>query len=154
MAAWYHMLTETKDLAKAKNIYKFETIMNIFNARIKNPASKLRMTLLSTHKPDIYPLLTDLNFSSFTCIEEMYRKGKTSALNCQPGASFASSIIFELHSSGSTYTIKIRVDGKYMNLCGIESTECKYDDWKNRILKIMGTDQLASQICGTPQKLS
>lgn len=66
---WYHMLTEAKDLAKAKNLYKFQTIMNLFNNRIKTPSTKLRMTLLSAHDTDLLPLYTDLNASSFACVE-------------------------------------------------------------------------------------
>mgnify|MGYP000862317548 FL=1 len=38
--------------------------------------------MLGGHDTDIYPFLIDLNISSSACIEELYRFGKTNALNC------------------------------------------------------------------------
>ena len=35
-----------------------------------------------------------------------------------------------------------------MNLCEKKQTDCKYDDWKNRIKKNLATDAQAIQICG------
>jgi hypothetical protein len=63
----------------------------------------------------------------------MYRKGQTAALNCEQYPAFASSLIFELYVDGITHTIKIRSNGKYMNLCDQKSTECKYEDWKKKV---------------------
>jgi hypothetical protein len=61
---------------------------------------------------------TDLNFSSFGCVEDIYRKGKSDALNCQNVVGFASSLIFELHSDNEKdFYVMVRAQGKYMNLC-------------------------------------
>lgn len=40
------------------------------------------MTVFSCHDTDIAALFTDLNISSSQCVEDIYRKGKTDALNC------------------------------------------------------------------------
>ena len=59
-------------------------------------------------------------------------------------------MIFELYEdSRRNFTIKLRVDGKYMNLCGKKSTECKYDEWKDRVKKNLASDAMAIQICGS-----
>ncbi len=51
------------------------------------------MTVFSGHDTDIAALLTDLNISSSQCVEDLYRKGKTDALNCQTDVGFASNLI-------------------------------------------------------------
>ena len=66
---WYHQLTESRDLAKAKNLYKLRKVIDTFNSRIKSPNSTMRLTLLSAHDVDLFPLFNDLNFSSSLCIE-------------------------------------------------------------------------------------
>lgn len=49
---------------------------------------------------------------------------------------------------GLNHTVKIRSNGKYMNLCNEKSTECKYEDWKKRVQANLATDTLAESICG------
>ena len=57
------------DLAKAQNIFKFGKIFSNFESKIKNPGSKLKLTLLSGHDTDLWPLYDNLNISTSTCIE-------------------------------------------------------------------------------------
>lgn len=80
--SWYKQFTFVKDLAKAVNRDRFVKIINMFDGRISNPNSPLKMTFLSAHDLDIVATYNDLNLSSSQCIEELYRKGQTSALNC------------------------------------------------------------------------
>jgi hypothetical protein len=88
------------------------------------------------------PMYNDLNLSSSKCIEELYRKGQTSALNCEQFPQFASSLIFELYTDGLNHTVKIRSNGKYMNLCNQKSTECRYEDWKKAVQANLASDTL------------
>lgn len=61
-------------------------ILEDFDDRIENLEKKsLKWTFLSAHDTNIYALNGDLNISSSDCIEQLYRKGKTDALNCYPG---------------------------------------------------------------------
>ena len=146
--SFYKQFTWNFDLAKAANKYKFDKIIGMFDSRIKNPGQSLKWTFLSGHDLDIVPLYNDLNLSSSQCIEELYRKGSTSALNCEQVPVFATSLIFELYTEGSSHTIKIRSNGKYMNLCGKNSTECKYEDWKKFVQTNQASDEMAQKICG------
>ena len=56
------------------------------------------MAFLSAHDTDINPFLFGLNISSVDCVEQLYHRGYTDALNCEPNSEFASSVIVELHS--------------------------------------------------------
>ena len=56
------------------------------------------MTVFSVHDTDIAALLTDLNISSSQCVEDLYRKEKTDAINCQQDVGFAANLVIELHS--------------------------------------------------------
>ena len=117
--SWYNYFIYRDNLAKAKIFWKTSKILNDFDNRIKNINNNSpRFSFLSGHDTDIFPFNNVLNFSSSECVEELYRKGSTSNLNCQPMPSFASSLIFELHSEDEiNFYVRIRSDGKYMNLC-------------------------------------
>ena len=80
--AWLFQFEFVGNLAKARNKYKLQKVLDMFDGRIKNPNQEIRWTALSGHDFDLIPLFTDLNISSSACIEELYRKGQTSALNC------------------------------------------------------------------------
>ena len=92
--SWYKQFSWTYDLAKAVNKYRFDKIIGDFDARIKNPTQQFKWTFLSAHDLDIVPMYNDLNLSSSQCIEELYRKGQTAALNCEQVPVFAASLIF------------------------------------------------------------
>ena len=66
---WMRQFQFVSDLARAKNKYKLEKILNVFDGRIKNPNQELKWTFLSGHDLDIVPLYTDLNMSTSNCIE-------------------------------------------------------------------------------------
>lgn len=94
-----------------------------------------------------------MNLSSFQCIEDLYRKGKTDALNCQPDAGYASSLIFELHSDNDKdFYVMVRSQGKYMNLCEKSSIKCSYTEWKNRLKRNMITN--VDELCGLKKEVS
>ena len=149
LRAWLYQFEFVGDLAKAKNKYKLQKVLDMFDGRSKNPNQEIRWTALSGHDLDIIPLFTELNISSSACIEELYRKGQTSAVNCEQFPEFASSIIFELHQDQSNFSVRVRVDGKYMNLCEKKSPECSYQEWKDRVKRNLASDALAAQICGS-----
>lgn len=133
---WFNYFKISGDLSKAVNTGKLNRVLADFDGRIGNPKQELKWTFLSAHDTDISGMLLDLNISSAQCVEELYRNGKTDALNCDPGQEYVSNIIFELHSEGSNFVVKIRHDGVYMNLCERKSTSCPYEEWKARAKKI------------------
>lgn len=138
-----------RDLAKAYNKHKFEKIISMFDSRVRSSSQPMKWTFLSAHDSDMAPMYLNLNLTSSTCVEELYRKGSTSALNCEGFPLFASSLIWELHQDDKrNFTVKIRSNGKYMKLCETNSEECKYEEWKKRITAGLGTEQIVNDICG------
>jgi hypothetical protein len=67
--SWYKQFTFVRDLAKAVNRDRFAKIISLFDGRISNPNSLLKMTFLSGHDLDMVATYNDLNLSSSQCIE-------------------------------------------------------------------------------------
>ena len=92
---WYNHFTTSFNLSRAYSTFKINKIVQNFDAILKNPsASSLKWTTLSVDLKDVVALRNDLNISSAHCIEELYRKGSTSSLNCEKSVPFASSFMF------------------------------------------------------------
>jgi hypothetical protein len=91
---WYNHFTRTYDLAKAYNSFKFSQILATFDSKIKSPASQLKWTTISVNEVDLVAAHLGLGIASALCIEEIYRKGRTTALNCEGSSPFASSLLF------------------------------------------------------------
>ena len=123
------------DFGNAVNTPKFRKIFSSFDRAVSRTNGLFKMNIFSCHDTDLIPLQAQLNISSFNCIEEMYRFNKTTELNCEPGPEFASSLIIELHRNGTYLNVKIKADGKYVNLCQARATSCPYDEFKARIQK-------------------
>lgn len=63
---------------------------------------------------------------------------------------FASSIIFELHSDNAKdFYVKLRSNGKYINLCDAKIATCSYAEWRTRAQKVIVSN--VQTICGKPQ---
>jgi hypothetical protein len=71
-----------RNVSRAACTSKINKILTVFDRRISSPNNLLKLTVLSGHDSDISPMLLAMNFSSSACIEELYRFGKTNALNC------------------------------------------------------------------------
>ena len=91
---WYTFIAVSFDISRAMNTGKLQRIVADFDDRIRNASKTLKWTFLSCHDVDLSAMLLDMNISSHQCIEELYRKGKTSALNCDSNIDFAADIIF------------------------------------------------------------
>ena len=141
---WFNYFKINFNLTKAVNTGKLKRIIQDFDGRINNITGQvLKWTFLSAHDTDISGMLLDLNVSSSQCVQELYRRGKTDALNCDPGQEYASSIIFELHSDDDEeFYVKIRHDGKYVYLCEQKNTVCPYEQWKQRVKQNIIIDNL------------
>ncbi len=83
---WFNSFKISFNLSKMINTYKFTKIISDFDSRIRNPNNySLKWTFLSAHDTDISAAQLDLNISSSQCIEDLYRKGQTTAINCEAG---------------------------------------------------------------------
>lgn len=82
---WLNYFKINFNLSKAINTGKLKRVLADFDGRIANANQELKWTFLSAHDTDISGMLLDLNVSSAQCVEELYRKGRTDALNCDPG---------------------------------------------------------------------
>lgn len=71
------------NIAGILNTIKMNKIISLFDTRVRLPNSYYpKMNLLSGHDGDIISMNLLLNISSSECVEEQWRKGNTSALNC------------------------------------------------------------------------
>lgn len=144
---WFNHFTRTYDLGKAYNTFKFNQILAWFDGKVKSPSSQLKWVTISVNEIDLVTAHNGLGIASAFCIEELYRKGRTTNLNCEGGTPFASSILLELHSDdGTSFYVKVRHNGKYMNLCGARQITCPYSQWKSEIQKEVIPDP--TSVCG------
>lgn len=132
---WYSYFAISFNLSKAFNTPILQRVLEDFDDRISHVSTKtLKWTAMSAHDTNLFALTSDLNISSSECIEELYRRGSTSALNCYPGPEFASSLLFELHSDNSVdFFVKLRYNGEYVYLCEKVNTACSFEEWKQRV---------------------
>lgn len=70
-----------RNVSRALLTSKLNKILAVFDKRIQPPHWQLKLTVLSGHDTDIFPMLLVMNLTSHTCTEELYRFGKTNALN-------------------------------------------------------------------------
>jgi hypothetical protein len=105
----------------------------------------LKWVLYSAHDINLDYILPALNFTSLTCLTEIYEKGSTDALNCVGLPPFAANLIVELHDAD---TIKIKYEGVYMNLCERKSTECSYNEWRSRVYAQTYSEAKYDTLCG------
>jgi len=132
---WHHHFIKIFNLSKAFSTFTFNQVMSHFDEKVKTPSSKNKWVTISTFEGDLISVMNNLNISSANCIEEQYRKGSTSALNCEGSTPFSSNILFELHSdNGQDFYVKVRKNGKYVNLCSQKQLTCDYTTFKS-ILK-------------------
>lgn len=81
MANWYFHAAGSNNNCLMINTFKLQKIMNAFDLRIRLPDTyALKWTFVSGHDTDILAMYQALNISSYECIEELFRKGKTSAV--------------------------------------------------------------------------
>lgn len=115
---WYNHFTRSFDLAKAFSTFSFNQAISRFAEKVKNLSSTSKWVTVSTFEGDLVSIHNNLNISSADCIEELFRKGSTAALNCEGRTPFSSNILFELHSDNETdFYVMVRNNGKYVNLC-------------------------------------
>ena len=116
---WYYTFIMSGNLSRIVNTYKIQKVIKECENRISLPKNYgTRMTVISCHDTDIAAIYSDLNISSSQCVEELYRKGRTTSLNCQTEIGFSSNVVIELHSDDEKlFYIMIRSNGKYINLC-------------------------------------
>ena len=88
-----NLIRYSNKYAYGVNTPKFRYIFSRLDEIISKPTGLFKMSILSCHDTDLIPLQVQLNISSPTCIEELYRFNRTTAQNCEPGPEFASSFI-------------------------------------------------------------
>ena len=131
---WLMIIVYSGQFSAALSTPLFMKIISDFDHKLANTSSVKKWTMLSGHDTNVAPTLTFLNLTNYNCIEDKYEKkdlGKY--LNCEDGPDFASNVLIELHKEGSDSYVKVRYNGKYMNLCEKKDTKCEYAEFKRRI---------------------
>lgn len=104
------------------------------DSAVKNTTTN-KLTSITCHSSNTWPMLTQLNLTSAECITQKYNGDPVTALNCAITPIYASSLLFELHQDDSTSQlfIRVRYNGEYLNLCENRQTKCNYDDFIARL---------------------
>lgn len=114
---WLMIIVYSGQFSAALSTPLFMKIFQDFDYKLSHPNSTKKWTMLSGHDTNVAPTLTFLNLTNFQCIEDKYEKKDLSKyLNCEDGPDFASNILVELYSATQPY-VKVKYNGKYMNLC-------------------------------------
>lgn len=119
----------------------FEEIIEDFDGKL-NDNLALKMKIFSAHDLTLAFLLTGLNLTSYSCLEEKFRKNQTSALNCFSYPSFAASLLIELYLDEKNQNpfVMIKYNGEYVNLCEKAKKTCEYSEFKARLKGFMLDD--------------
>ena len=105
-------------------------LSDVFNTRISDETSKLRMAIFSTHDSVVAPILAGMD---------------NSPPNAPPFMPYAANIIFELYKSSDTHVVKAKYNGEYFMEADIfqfnkfmsEKAAATWDDWN---MTCNGTD--------------
>jgi len=114
-------------------------IMRQFSGKIKG-TNKYKFVAFSSHDTTLFPLISALNFSSWECLLENYRRNSTSALNCEDYPGFTSNIILELYKEGKEYYVQAMFNGKKMYLCDQKNYSCSFKEFSDRISNFTVSD--------------
>ncbi|KAL4428941.1 hypothetical protein ABPG74_011137 [Tetrahymena malaccensis] len=109
----------------------------------------LKWVMFSAHDTNVHLISAALNFTSIDCLLNQrfpdQFKPTTPYYNCEQYPHFTASLLFELHQANQTFTengvqvndqqfyLKIRRDGKFMNLCETNSTVCTIEEFSKRV---------------------
>ena len=74
---WYQHFTHSFDLSRAFATFALNQVVGSFNKKVKNESADSKWTTISTFEGDLISVMNNLNISSASCIEELYRKGST-----------------------------------------------------------------------------
>lgn len=130
----YYSYLGTSLQRKISNTYIIDEILNYFDSKISNKTQK-KWIMYSAHDASLGSLITLFNLSSYECVYDLWTKNKTEHLNCYMFPKFASNLLIELHKNGSSYFVKVKLDGEYKYICQQKSYECDYKLFASNILR-------------------
>lgn len=110
--------------------------LRILRSKLANIVSnsRLRLSFVFGHHSNLLPLLTALNLTSTQCLTERWKGQTVSSLNCASPPAYAANLIVELHGDGNAeYSVRVKYNGEYLNLCESKSTQCPYNDFVSRL---------------------
>lgn len=112
----------------------------------------------SAHDINLILSMRILNITSPSCIMEKKFKGKTSS-QCEYHPPFSSSLIWELYENEENQEkvnfMKVKYNGRYINLCSTNSTKCEYNKLKELIKNSIYLDfeQSCANFSDQPQEI-
>ena len=95
LANYFFYVAALNNNSIMQNTGKLRKVLETFESRIMNEDYPVKWVFMSGHDTDIISMHVGLNFSSYHCVQELYRRGSTNETNCETGANyFASNILF------------------------------------------------------------
>ncbi|EAR84653.1 histidine acid phosphatase family protein (macronuclear) [Tetrahymena thermophila SB210] len=140
---WYNQ----PELLRALNTPFLNQLMDYLNPVVQGKnVNGLKWVMFSAHDTNVQLISAALNLTSIDCLLHKRFPDKfkpsTPYYNCEFAPEFASSLIFELYQADvkvdeqinkGDFYIRLRRDGKYMNLCERNSTLCSMKEFTQRV---------------------
>ena len=120
----------------------FQEVIASFDDKLSPNPSNYKFKMFSAHDMTLAYILTGLNLTSYKCLEEVFRTGKTKEFHCFSYPIFASSMFFELERDDESgeVVVRVRYNGEEVSLCGRRDTACGYREFKERLMAFMVKD--------------
>lgn len=114
-----------------------EMVSGWFNESSQNSEFPLKYALFAGHDDTLNAMLTQMNVTSQSCMQEELNTGVYNP-ECNPGVALASNIVWELYKDDSTskYTIKVAYNGEYIDYCKNGRNETGYECDLNSFMNI------------------
>lgn len=124
-------------------------ILSHLQSKVNNETLK-KFVLFSGHDTTLGYLYTALNITNYECHYELWRTNNTNYVNCEPYPAYASNLIIELHEENEgEFFIKLKVNGKYLNVCDEKQEKCSWESFKSRVQRNLAYNY--EEICAKPK---
>jgi hypothetical protein len=92
---YYNTLLQSGNFARTMITPSLRMLRQKLDSVVKNDTTT-RLSLISCHSSNLWPLLTQLNLTSAECITQQFRGEPITALNCVAPPHFSANLLFEL----------------------------------------------------------
>jgi hypothetical protein len=104
--------------------------------RVVSNKTKNKMTFISCHSSNLWPVLTQFNLTSAECLTQKWNGDPVTNINCVAAPHFSANFIVELHEESGALFVMVRYNGNYVYLCENRQTKCEYNNFIARLKNI------------------
>lgn len=106
----YNTLVNDGSFAKIMITPSLRMLRQRLESVVKNQTTN-RLTFISCHSSNLWPLLTQLNLTSAECLNQRWNGDPITSINCVLPPDYAANLLFELHDENGVTMVRIRYNG-------------------------------------------